>query len=71
VPDDGNALGVILPESRLGPIHEAEPVDERLAGQPAAADPVVRVGDGAEIDGKEGADGTDAEQDGTPVQLHA
>jgi hypothetical protein len=60
VPGDRDALGVVAAETRVLAGHRTETVDERLAGERFAADPVVRIRDGSEIDREEGTHGPDA-----------
>ena len=50
--------------------HRAESVDKLLAVQRVVrSDPIVRVGDGAQIDCQERTDRTDTEQDGTSTDI--
>jgi hypothetical protein len=52
--------------------HPAETLEERPWRQRAAcADPFVRIGNGAYVKGQEGADRTDTNENGAPIQVHA
>jgi hypothetical protein len=52
--------------------HPGETLEERPGRQRAArADPFVGIGNGADVNRQEGADRSDTEQNGSPIQVHA
>jgi hypothetical protein len=62
MPCHGHALGVVAAESGMQAEDRLEPVDECLPRE-SGADPVIGVRHGAEVDGQEGADRSNAEKD--------